>query len=310
MKKLLPLSLYGTVLALVSGFFGAAVTAQNTSNITHWMFARSAFNPAATGINKGMEFMFWDREQWVGLEGRPSTQMLTANGYIRQMHGGLGAVVSYDRVGFQSHLNLRVNYAYHATLNENMFLSIGVGAGFVYTNTKSGELNFANPDDPVMGNFVPNQIRPDVSVGLELNHKKYLIGLSVGQLVGSPKSKYPYFARGINVYGNYSFNVKDKVRLVPGILVRSPFFTTQFEVNFMTYFLKDRVWIGPLYRFQDAVSLIVGAEVYKGLRIGYSYDYSLGGLRPYNTGTHEVMLMFSMKKPRKPQTNYNNPRNF
>eukprot|EP01034_Spumella_vulgaris_P017828 gene17828-22735_t len=168
-----------------------------------------------------------------------------------------------------------------------MFLTAGIGAGFVYTTTKTSEPNFANPDEPELGNFAPNEIRPDVAVGLELNHKKYLIGISVGQLIGSPGSKYPYFARGINVYGNYSFNIKDKAKLVPGILLRSPFFTTQFEVNLMAYFLKDRVWVGPSYRFQDAVSLIIGADVYKVLRIGYSYDYSLGGLRPYNTGTHE-----------------------
>lgn len=306
MKRYLPLLTTG--FAFLLGYF--MVAAQNNTNITHWMFARSNFNPAATGVNKGMEFMLWDREQWVGLEGRPSSQMLNANFYVRQMHGGLGATVSFDRVGSQNNLHLRVNYAYHATLNENMFLSIGLGAGFVYTNTKTGTLNFANPDDPVVGNFAPNSVLPDVALGLELNHKKYVIGISAGQLIGSPGGKYPYFARGLNVYGNYSFNIKNKARLVPGILIRSPFFTTQFEGNLMVYFLKDRVWIGPSYRFQDAVSVIVGAEVYKGLRIGYSYDYSLGGMRPYNTGTHEVMLMFSMKKPRKPQPNFNNPRNF
>lgn len=286
------------------------IKAQHNTNITHWMFARSNFNPASTGINKGMEFMLWDREQWVGLEGRPSTQMLNANGYIRQIHGGLGATVTFDRIGIQSNLNFRMNYAYHATLNENMFLSFGLGAGFVYTNTRVGELNFANPDDPVMANFNENSIHPDVAAGLELVHKNYMIGLSATNLVGSPGSKFPYYARGFNLYGNYSFNIKNKARLVPGILVRSPFYTTQFEGNVLAYFLKDRVWLGAAYRYQDAVSGIFGAEVFKGLRIGYSFDYSLGGMRPYNTGTHEVMLMFSYKKPRKPNRALNNPRNF
>ena len=286
------------------------VMAQNNTNITHWMFARSNYNPAATGANKGMEFMLWDREQWVGLEGRPSSQMLNANFFVKPLHGGLGATITYDRIGFQSNLNLRVNYAYHATLNENAFLTIGVGAGFMYTNTKSGELLFANPEDPVMNNFNENKFLPDVAAGLELNHKNYIIGLSATQLIGGPTSKYPYFARGLNLYGNYSFNIKNKARLVPGLLVRSPFFTTQFEGNLLAYFLKDRVWIGAAYRFQDAISAIVGAEVIKGLRVGYSFDYSLGGARPYNTGTHEVMLMYSMKKPRKRQPFYNNPRNY
>lgn len=284
--------------------------AQHNTNITQWMFARSNFNPAATGVNKGMEFMLWDREQWVGLEGRPSSQMVNANFFVRPLHGGLGTTISFDRIGYQKSLNVRVNYAYHATLNENAFLSIGLGAGFTWVNTNTSQLIFSDPSEPVLNGFNENRFVPDVAAGLELNHKKYLIGVSATQLIGSPGSKYPYFARGLNLYGNYSFNIKNKAKLVPGLLIRSPFFTTQFEGNLLAYFLKDRVWIGAAYRFQDAVSGIVGAEVLKGLRVGYSFDYSLGGLRPYNSGTHEVMLMYAMKKPRKKKPYYNNPRNY
>lgn len=296
---------------LAAGFLTiGAVLAQNNTNITHWMFARSNFNPASTGMNKGMEFMLWDREQWWGLEGRPSSQMLNAGGYVRAIHGGIGATVSFDRVGFQSNLHFRANYAYHAQLNEDMFLSMGIGAGFVYTNTRANGLIFSDPNEPVLNGFNENAIRPDVAAGLELMHKKFMVGISATNLIGSPGSKYPYFARGLNLYGNYSFNIKGKARLVPGVLLRSPFFTTQFEVNTLAYFLKDRVWGGVAYRFQDAASVIVGAEVFKGLRIGYSFDYSLGGIRPYNSGTHEIMLMYSYKKPRKPKPSFNNPRNF
>lgn len=306
MKKIL--SFYITAFLFIAGYL--AVSAQNNTNITQWMFTRSNFNPASTGINKGMEFMVWDREQWIGLEGRPSSQMLNANFFVRPLHGGLGATVSFDRVGFQRNLNIRVNYAYHVNLNENAFLSLGVGAGFVWTNTNSGQLIFSDPNEPVLNGFNENKFLPDVAAGLELVHKNYIVGVSATQLVGGPSSKYPYFARGINVYGNYSFNIKNKARLVPGLLVRSPFFTTQFEGNLLAYFLKDRVWLGAGYRFQDAISGIVGAEVIKGLRVGYSFDYTLSRARPYNTGTHEVMLMFSFKKPRKKQPFYNNPRNY
>lgn len=288
----------------------SVVRAQNNTNITQWMFARSNFNPAATGVNKGMEFMVWDREQWIGLEGRPSSQMLNANFFVKQLRGGLGLTASYDRIGFQRNLNMRINYSFHATLNENAFLAIGVGGGFTWTNTNSGQLIFADPSEPVLNNFSENKFLPDVAAGIELNHKKYVVGVSATQLIGSPKSKYPYFARGVNIYGNYSFNIKNKARLVPGLLIRSPFFTTQFEGNVLAYFLKDRVWLGAAYRFQDAISGIAGAEVVKGLRVGYSFDYTLSRARPYNTGTHEIMLMYSLKKPRKRQPYYNNPRNY
>ncbi len=288
----------------------ATIWGQNPTNMTHWIFSRSNFNPASTGVNKGMEFFLWDREQWWGLEGRPSTQMLNANFFVKKLHGGLGATVQMDRIGFQSNLTFRLNYAYHIQLNENAFLSAGLGAGFVYTNTRAGGLNFSNPDEPVLNNFNENQVRPDVAGGLELIHKNYTVGISANHLIGSPGSKYPYFARGLNLYGSYSFNIKDKARLVPSLLIRSPFFTTQFEGNLLAYFLKDKVWIGAAYRFQDAVSGMVGVQILKGLRLGYSFDYSMGGLKPYNPGTHEIMLMYAVRKPRKPNPSFNNPRNF
>ena len=297
-----------TILA-AAGFLMVS-SAQNQTNITHWVFSRSSFNPASTGVNKGMEFFLWDREQWWGLEGRPSTQMLNANFFVKKLHGGLGATVQFDRIGFQSNLNLRVNYAYHIQLNENAFLSAGIGAGFVYTNTRAGGLNFSNPDEPVLNNFNENKVRPDIAAGLELVHKKFTAGLSMNHLIGAPESKYPYFARSLNLYGSYSFNIMDKARLVPSLLIRSPFFTTQFEGNVIAYFLKDRVWAGVGYRFQDAVSVMVGTQILKGLRLGYSFDYSLGGLRPYNPGTHEIMLMYSLRKPRKPNPSFRNPRSF
>lgn len=286
------------------------ISGQNPSNRTQWMFSRGNFNPASTGVNKGMEFFLWDREQWWGLEGRPSTQMLHANFFVKKLRGGLGATVQFDRIGFQSHLNFRLNYAYHIQINENLFLSAGAGAGFVYTHTRAGGLVFSDPNEPVLNNFNENQIRPDASAGLELIHKNYTVGLSADHLIGSPGSKYPYFARGLNLYGSYSFNIEDKARLVPSVLIRSPFFITQFEGNLIAYFLRDRAWIGAAYRFQDAVSGLVGVQILKGLRLGYSFDYSFGGLRPYNPGTHEIMLIYSMKKPRKPNPSFNNPRNF
>lgn len=299
---------YLTILLACTSF--VSVQAQTRTNNTHWMFSRSNFNPGATGANKGVELMLWGREQWVGLSGHPSTQMFTGYGYIDKAKSAIGGTVMYDRIGIQSNLHVRVNYAYHITLSEKTFLSVGVGGGFMYYNTDVNSLDLQNPNDPLLSNFQENKILPDVAAGVELVHKNFIVGASAGQLIGAPTTAYPSYARGINVYGNYSFNIKNKARIVPGILVRSPLYTIQFEGNLMGYFMQDRIWIGASYRYQDAISGMAGVMIAKRVKIGYAYDHTLSRLRPYNSGTHEVMLMYSFKKERKKKSVLNNPRTY
>lgn len=284
---------------------------QNDPNITQWMFMRSAFNPAATGANKGLDIAIWDREQWMGLEGRPSTQMLNLGYFIGGANSGLGITVAYDRLGFQSNLTARLNYAYHIILGEKMYLSFGVSGGIVNTTTQFSKLNFGTPNtDPLTANMQENNIAPDIAAGIELYHKNFQIGVSGMHLLGSNKSAYPTFARNLFAYANYSINIGENVRIVPGIIGRSPLYLFQFEGNLVGYFLKDRFWIGAAYRYNDAVSGIAGVQIVKGLRLGYSFDFSMGRLQNYNTGTHEFMLSYAWKKPRKPQPFFNNPRNY
>lgn len=53
---------------------------------------------------------------------------------------------------------------------------------------------------------------------------------------------------------------------------------------------NDFIWAGLSYRTGDAIAMLLGANITKQLRIGYSYDYSLSALQDFNTGSHEIML--------------------
>ncbi len=291
-------------------FSALALRAQNDPNITHWYTMRGVFNPASAASNKGVEAAILQREQWFGLENRPGTSFLNAGYYIAKANSAVGISGFYDRVGFQRNTNIKVNNAYHVTLNEKTFLSVGVGAGFINTSTRMSDLNFSNPNDPLIGTLDQNRWQPDVSIGIEAVHQNYTVGVAVPHVIGSPGSKHPYWARTIHAYGNYRFRIRSKVTLVPGVLVRTTFFKTQFEGNLTGYFLKERFWVGLGYRYQDAGSLLLGVHMGKGLRLMYSFDYTLSRMQPYNTGTHELGLSFSWKKPHKPTPSLLNPRDF
>ena len=51
-----------------------------------------------------------------------------------------------------------------------------------------------------------------------------------------------------------------------------------------------------IYRSDDALGLSLGIQLKERFTIGYGYDFSIKGLRKYNSGSHEVMLSFILTK--------------
>lgn len=285
--------------------------AQNDPNITQWMFVRSNLNPAAMAVNKGLELALWGREQWWGLEGRPSTQMLTGGLFIPKAKSAVGITVMLDRLGFQRNFVGRINYSGHITVSESIFITLGVTAGVVNTATRLQELVWQNPAEPLLAQIPDNRILPDAGVGLEVVHKNWYVGMSGQHLIYGQTSPYPAYARTLNLYFSYAFDIRNSlVRIVPSVLGRSPFFTASGDANLLFYFLRDRFWLGGGYRYNDAAYGMAGVQIVNGLFLGYSYDYTLSRLRPFNTGSHELMLRYMWKKPRKPEPFFRNVRRY
>ncbi|MCS6981976.1 MAG: type IX secretion system membrane protein PorP/SprF [Flavobacteriales bacterium] len=285
--------------------------AQNDPNCTQWMFVRSFLNPAATALNKGMDLALWGREQWWGLPGRPSTQMLTGGLYVPKAKSALGLTVMLDRLGYQRNLIGRVNYSGQITVNENIFIALGLTVGIVNTATRIQELFWQNPAEPLLQQIPDNKFLPDVGVGLEVVHPNWYVGMSGQHLIYGQTSSYPAYARTLNLYFSYSFDIRNSlVRIVPSVLGRSPLFSVSVDANLLFYFLKDRFWLGGGYRYSDGAYGLAGVQIVKGLFLGYSYDYSLSRLQTLNTGSHELHLRYMYKKPRKPLPFFRNVRNY
>lgn len=58
--------------------------------------------------------------------------------------------------------------------------------------------------------------------------------------------------------------------------------------------LYDKFELGVSYRLDDAVCGLFNVKVTPDLRIGYAYDYTTTNLGQFNSGTHEVILLFDL----------------
>ena len=67
--------------------------------------------------------------------------------------------------------------------------------------------------------------------------------------------------------------------------------SVDFTANFL---INDRFELGAGYRFDDSMSGMVNFQITPSMRMGYAYDYTLTNLGNYNSGTHEIFVLFDL----------------
>jgi type IX secretion system PorP/SprF family membrane protein len=65
----------------------------------------------------------------------------------------------------------------------------------------------------------------------------------------------------------------------------------QFAITSLIRYNK-KVWGGVSYRAGDALIGIVGLELFNGIRLGYSYDFTISDIRKNSNGSHEFMINY------------------
>ena len=58
--------------------------------------------------------------------------------------------------------------------------------------------------------------------------------------------------------------------------------------------LYDRLWLGGMYRFKEALGALIKFDISNQLSLGYSYDMTLSRLGNYSQGTHEVYIGYDI----------------
>ena len=85
--------------------------AQQEYMITHYMFNGLSINPAYAGVHEGISASLLWREQWVGFDGAPQTQMVSMHSPLADRSASLGAVIYRDQLGISKETGAYFSYA-------------------------------------------------------------------------------------------------------------------------------------------------------------------------------------------------------
>jgi len=285
--------------------------AQNSPNFSQYMGIERKFNPASINLSNTIDFSLIARQQWVGFENAPSTQIFNASTYIHDIFGGVGLNIINDQLGYEHNLSVRGNYSFPVQVGVLSHLVFGVGFGFVSRTIDGTQLIYDDPNDPTAILHAETFLKPDFSFGIELIDPNFRVGGSIQHLYRSLNNAGIEFTpRHYNFYGSYRFhNVWPNLTLEPYVLVRTNMHVMQVDVSLLAHY-NERIWGGISLRFGDALSAIIGYAITENIRIGYSYDHSIGVNRRYSGGSHEIMISTSLPGFNRTRIRPNTPRLF
>lgn len=291
------------IILLINFFFYLSVSAQQDPEYTHYMYNMSVVNPAyATGVPAMMNFGGLYRTQWVGAYGAPKTFTFFGHTAINdKIEAGISFISDDIGDGAKKENNVYADFAYVLKLGGKNKLSLGLKAGFSSMQTNFNGFRFTDPQTDLAFAENINATKPNIGVGAYYFRDNLYVGLSAPNLL---KSKYIEEKSGINAFGSeeihtfltagYVFQVSDKVKLKPAFMskfVKGAPITLDVTANVL---YNEKFEFGVAYRIDDSVSALFNINLTPTLRVGYAYDYTLTNFGQFNSGTHEIMLLFDL----------------
>lgn len=288
-------------------FFLTEAYSQQQPLSTMHMWNQLTINPAYAGSREAFSASAIWSEQWVGLDGAPSTQVLSLHTPLPSDKIGLGLTIENDNIGPANNTGVWGDFAYRVQTGERAKLSLGLRAGFGVYQASLRDLKNIDANDPVFNHNVENNFMPNFGFGAYYYGHRGYVGLSSPTLLenelnsgrnpsGSAKDLHK---RHFYLLAGYVFNLSQDstgVMFKPSTVIRAvggaP---VSFDVS-ANFLIKQKLWLGAAYRYQDAVAAIISFQFTDHLQAGYSYDFGTSRLRSYHNGSHEIMLTYDFFK--------------
>ncbi len=284
---------------------------QQDPQYTQYMYNMNIMNPAYAGSRETLTINLLGRTQWVGLDGSPNTLTLSVHSPLSNDRLGLGFSAIYDEIGPVRETNLYGDFSYTLQFSNNANLALGVKAGATFQDLSLSMITTAQANDPLFVDDL-NKTYPNFGAGAFYYTERFYLGLSMPNFLESR-----HFEKENGVVSNasekmhffgtigYVFILSENTKLKPSSLVKAASgapISIDLSANLL---FNEKFEIGVSHRLDDSISGILGFNINPDFRIGYAYDYTLSNLGDYNSGSHEIMLLYDFNRKQ-----FNSPRFF
>lgn len=272
---------------------------QQDTQYTQYIYNTTSINPAYAGSRECISIFGAHRAQWLGLDGAPTTNILSVEAPLRGKVGG-GLSFFNDKIGPIEKSSISADVSYTIETSEDYRLSFGIKGSLNSFHINQNKLNPKSLNDKLLQNY-RNYFSPNIGAGFYYYSEKLYLGASIPNFF----QMYNYDDRTIKineslfnfyVIGGYVFDISSNLKFKPAFISKvvsgAPL---QLDVS-GNFLINNKFVIGASWRWSAAVSAIVGFQISKGIYLGYGYDYETTNLSNYNSGSHELFFRFELFK--------------
>jgi len=278
--------------------------AQQDVQFTQYMYNMSVVNPGyATATEDILNVGGLYRTQWVGLEGAPKTGSFFVHTPLSEKVE-IGLSFTNDNIGdVVNENNIYADFAYVLPVGLESKLSLGLKAGVTLFNTDFNgfSLQSGNQTTDVAFNENINKAFPNVGIGAFFFTDKYYLGLSAPNMLTTKHIETENGVQSTGVQsihyfftGGYVFDINKDIKFKPSFMAKAvngaPL---ALDLNANVLF-NEKLEAGLGYRLDDAISGMVNFRIMPQLRVGYAYDYTTTNLGDFNSGSHEIFVLFDV----------------
>lgn len=289
------------ILVLFSLALTLKVNAQQVPITSQYLTNGLVINPAYAGTREALSANLSYRKQWARINGAPQFQTISLHSPVNNKEKvSLGLMADYLTYGVTKDIGIYAFYSYAVRVGKGR-LSMGLKGGIDLSNTNYNNLQFpdGNPADPLLSGDMKYTL-PNMGLGFYYYTDKYFAGLSVPSLLTYKRDETDEFrvSPDYTMFRTYFttgtiLRFADAFKVKPSVLVRySMHEPLEVDLNANLIF-ADMLWVGGSYRIAEKAAVaLLDLQITPQLKIGYSYDYQMGHLNNYTSGTHEVSLRY------------------
>lgn len=282
--------------------------AQLVPHFSQSIWQQAVHNPGAVGNETALRLNGIVRTQWLGLNGSPMIQAVSADLPIPLFNAGIGFVVQNESLGAFKQSSFRFRSSFKI-INNKRLLSVGVGIGMKQARldgsiliTPEGiyEEDIINHEDPLVDEINTLSIIPSADLGVYYRDQSWEAGAFVGQIIpsrlklGADNASIIGLEPVFQAYINRVFSLSNDLEVKPSIWVYSDLKSTQMTGGLLLGYQKKAelgIFVRGYNKYSiDALIATVAYNVNNRLRVAYGFDYPLSSLNNFTKQSHEFTI--------------------
>ncbi|MFT4683026.1 MAG: type IX secretion system PorP/SprF family membrane protein [Flavobacteriales bacterium] len=284
-------------------FFISMVLGVESDAQQDWMYSMQTLNlydgnAAAAGMYDRAAVNLRTRNQWVGIEGAPNTQLLSFHAPIKDKPLAFGLRIMHEGIGILDRSMGVVHLAYKLKLGAGE-LSFALGGGIAIDLMDLEALNALDDETILTSNVQQSTI---LTEGAALYRTKcFFLGVEGRHLLRNQVEWMELTTDGrateVLAMAGATLGVRENWSLRPLVALR---FSTTGQVlpeAQLGAWFKKTFWMGAGYRLESSAYAFAEYRIKRKYRIGYSFGMATQAWSVGQASTHEIMLGILFGKP-------------